>query len=126
MTYYYSYLHRNDKKYNATSCLCSHQHRHDSKKEARRCDELYFLLAQGIIRDLEQQPVFLLQDKFRFKGEAIRAIKYIADFKYFDLEKNIIVVEDSKGMRTDVFNLKEKLFKKYLLDNNLNYDFLIT
>ena len=42
-------------------------------------------------------------------GELIeRACTYIADFVYFD-EKGNLVVEDTKGMRTDTYIIKRKL-----------------
>lgn len=83
----------------------------DSKKEAQRYQELKILQNQGIIKDLELQPKFELQVKFKTKdGQSIRAINYIADFRYFDSKINRIVVEDCKGFRTKDFNIKYKLF----------------
>ena len=64
------------------------------------------------VRDLTLQPKFLLQDKFRYEGEAIRAINYKADFKYYDIEKGVWIIEDvkaSKDFQTDVYKLKKKL-----------------
>lgn len=41
-------------------------------------------------------------------------MRYIADFKYFDAEKGVYVVEDVKGAETEVFRIKRKLFlRKY-------------
>ena len=54
------------------------------------------------------QPDFVIQEKFRFKGKAIRAIKYVADFLVIDGDEEIVV--DAKGMTTPVFKLKEKMF----------------
>lgn len=83
----------------------------DSKKEASRYVELKLLQKAGVIKDLTLQPKFLLQEGFRDSiGENHRQIKYIADFKYFDIEKNCTVIEDVKGMKTDVYKLKKKLF----------------
>ena len=45
------------------------------------------------------------------KGKKIRPIYYIADFYYFDLLKDKWVVEDTKGVRTEVYKLKKKLFE---------------
>lgn len=64
---------------------------------------------KGLIKGLELQKKFLLQDKFNYKGKVVRAIHYIADFYY--IENDIEVVEDVKGIETDAFKLKEKLFK---------------
>lgn len=94
----------------------------DSRAEARRYKELKLMESAGEIKALELQPEFLLQDKFRYMGKTERAVKYIADFKYFDVEKGVYVVEDVKGVETEVFKIKRKLFlKKY----GSEYDFKI-
>lgn len=94
----------------------------DSKAEAKRYEELEFMESAGKIKALELQPEFLLQDKFRYRGKTERAVKYIADFKYFDVEKGVYVVEDVKGVETEVFKIKRKLFLKKYGDE---YDFKI-
>lgn len=86
----------------------------DSKKEARRYQELKLLERAGAIKDLVLQPRFLLQDKFKHKGKTERKIEYVADFKYLDIKTGRVVVEDTKGYKPDVYNIKRKLFlKKY-------------
>lgn len=86
----------------------------DSRAEAERYKELKLMEKGGKIKDLVLQPEFLLQDKFKYRGKTERAVRYIADFKYFDAEKGVYVVEDVKGMETEVFRIKRKLFlKKY-------------
>lgn len=84
--------------------------RFDSKKEAKRYQELLLLLKNQSIRDLKLQPKFLLQEGFTYNGKRERAIYYIADFQYIDVASNRLVVEDVKGWRTDVYKLKRKLF----------------
>lgn len=84
----------------------------DSKKEAKRYKELKALELVGKIDRLELQPRFLLQDGFRYEGKAIRKIEYVADFLYRDLSTYELVVEDVKGVKTDVYKLKKKLFLK--------------
>ena len=85
----------------------------DSKKEAKRYQELKMLEKSGKIKDLKLQPIFVLQERFYYRGKAIRQITYRADFEYVD-EKGNRVVEDVKGFKTDVYKLKKKLFlKKY-------------
>lgn len=82
----------------------------DSKREADRYCELKLLEKANEIRDLELQPRFLLQDKFVDKqGKTHRKIEYVADFMYVDKDDKT-VVEDVKGMMTDVYKLKKKLF----------------
>ena len=82
-----------------------------SKKELKRYLELKQLERAGVISNLILQPKFLLQESFKRK-ENHRAIFYIADFEYIENGKR--VVEDVKGVKTDVYQLKKKLFlKKY-------------
>lgn len=83
----------------------------DSKREGNRYIELKLLEKAGKIKDLELQHQYELQPSFRKNGKTIRAITYVADFTYFDLERMRIVVEDVKGFKTDVYMLKRKLFE---------------
>jgi len=91
-----------------------------SIKEAERYSELKLQEHCGFISDLERQPVFLLQDKFKHNAKSYRDIRYFADFKYIKDGKEII--EDVKAwdekkqkfIETDVFKLKKKmLLKRY-------------
>ncbi len=83
--------------------------RFDSKKEARRYLELKTLERAGEIANLELQPEYELQPKFKKNGVTYRPIKYRADFKYEDHGET--VVEDVKGMKTDVYKIKKKMFE---------------
>ena len=96
-------------------------HKHASKKEAQRCDELYILGKQNVISNLKQQPEFILQPKFKLRGKTIRAITYRADFSYIDNVKKKFVVEDTKGFRTRDYILKSKILKYIMRDRD---DFL--
>ncbi|MBO7319131.1 MAG: DUF1064 domain-containing protein [Clostridia bacterium] len=82
-----------------------------SKREAKRYRELILLLKCGKISALELQKKFILQPPYRKNGKSIREITYVADFVYFDKERNKVIVEDSKGYRTEVFKLKKKIFE---------------
>ena len=82
----------------------------DSAREAKRYKELKLLERAGEISNLELQPHFLLQDSFKKNGKKKKKIEYVADFKY--IEKGKIIVEDVKGIQTDVFKIKHKLFEK--------------
>ncbi len=84
----------------------------DSRAESARYLLLRVLERAGQIRDLELQPEFILQEGFRKNGKAIRAIKYVADFRYYDNAKQKEVIEDVKGKKTSVYQLKKKLFEK--------------
>lgn len=77
----------------------------DSKAEATRYAELKMLLKAGMIQKLELQPVFPLVPA---QGKE-RGLSYVADFSYE--ESGHRIVEDVKGMRTDVYKLKRKLFR---------------
>lgn len=81
----------------------------DSKFEANRYVELSILEEGGFISDLKLQQEFELQPKFKDReGNTVRAIKYIADFTYF--EDGVLVAEDTKGYETPDFKLKRKMF----------------
>ena len=87
-------------------------HKFDSKKEANRYLELKLQQKTGYISNLELQPEFILQDSFKSGGKAYRAIKYIADFRY--IKNGDVIIEDVKGMKTEKYLIKKKLFlKKY-------------
>lgn len=75
----------------------------DSKREYHRWNELKLLRKAGVIRNLERQVPFVLITESKYGKE----IKYIADFVY--KEGNRTVVEDSKGVKTDVYKLKKGL-----------------
>ena len=81
----------------------------DSKAEANRYLELKLLLKGKVIKDLRMQPRFVLLESFiDGQGEKHRKIEYVADFEYKEGSKHII--EDVKGMKTEVYKLKKKLF----------------
>jgi len=84
----------------------------DSIKEGNRYKELKLLEKAGMIVDLETQPKYLLQDKFKYNNKVERAIHYIADFRYIDVKSSQLIVEDTKGVRTEVFKIKRKIFLK--------------
>lgn len=87
----------------------------DSKAEMRRYLDLREMEKAGMIKDLETQVPFILQESFRHPVYgAQRAIVYKADFCYYDFESRRNVVEDCKGMKTEVYRLKKKmLLAKY-------------
>ena len=80
----------------------------DSKGESKRYGYLKLLEQAGAISNLKLQPRFLLQDGFTYDGRKIRKIEYVADFSYQRDGKTI--VEDFKGIRTEVYKLKRKMF----------------
>lgn len=74
---------------------------YDSKKEARRAAELNLMLKNGEIITLARQVRFRLT----------KGIEYVADFVYTTKDGEQII-EDVKGMKTDVYKLKKKLMKE--------------
>lgn len=95
-------------KYGNKKTICAGLHKHDSKKEAARCDELYLIEKTGRIRDLEIHP------RFELRVEKKKVCTYIADFCYveeYNLGLTRYVVEDVKGVKTAVYRLKKKLMK---------------
>jgi hypothetical protein len=77
---------------------------HASKREAMRAYELRLLQQVNQISKLREQVKYELIPKQA--GE--RAVTYTADFVYRDLEGNL-VVEDSKGYRTQQYVIRRKL-----------------
>lgn len=97
--------------------------RFDSRKEARRFDELAALERDGLIRDLRLQADFTLQEAYTdTRGRRVRAIRYRADFVYFAAGESLygpnpcweLVVEDvkSRATRTKEYVMKRKLMKE--------------
>ena|SRR3990167_3378239 len=73
----------------------------DSRKEADRYLFLLDRFAKGEIKSLVLQPCFKFPMGF----------SYYADFKY--IEKDKVIVEDTKGFKTDVYRLKKKCFNYF-------------
>lgn len=95
----------------------------DSKKEARRYDELLVLLRARKIRNLRLQAQYTLQESYIAPdGERVRAIRYVADFAYERPtlpDKNgtvywLPVVEDvkSRATKTAQYEMKKKLLRE--------------
>lgn len=86
----------------------------DSKHEAVRYIELKYLQRVGEIRDLQlQYPFELIPAQKDEKGKTVeRAVTYRADFVYYDKSGNL-VVEDAKGVRTELYRLKKKLMRYF-------------
>lgn len=82
----------------------------DSKREADRYLVLKSMEEDGAIEDLRRQVRYELVPAFDVHGRHYRPVFYVADFVYVEDGKE--VVEDVKGMRTDVYRLKSKLFAR--------------
>lgn len=96
----------------------------DSKREARRYQELVLLQKAGEICDLKRQVKFILiptqyetYERYGKRGQRLKdgrrllekECAYFADFQYRDTRTGKLVVEDAKGVRTDEYKIKRKL-----------------
>lgn len=87
--------------------------RFDSKKEACRWAELKVMEKAGLIKELERQVRFCLIPTIVGENGKVRQreTNYVADFRYYEKQGEHWeqVVEDAKGIRTDVYKIKKKL-----------------
>ena len=94
----------------------------DSRKEARRYQELLLLERAGVILNLKRQVSYILipaqyetYERYGKKGQRLKdgqrllekECSYIADFVYEENGKTI--VEDTKGVKTKDYIIKRKL-----------------
>lgn len=83
----------------------------DSEMEAQYyTEQILPRLKAKEITDLILQPEFILIPDFEKNGKMMKGIKYIADFQFYDLKEDKIRVIDVKGMETEEFILRRKLF----------------
>jgi hypothetical protein len=75
----------------------------DSMAEAARYGALKIVQAAGLISELR------LQVRYDITVNGRKVCRYVADFVYIENGKE--VVEDVKGMKTPVYNLKKKLME---------------
>lgn len=114
----------NDSKYKAKKVEINGI-KFDSKREARRYEELLLLEQAGEIKDLKRQVKYILIPAQRepdtvgvrggkIKGKLIeKECAYYADFVYTDTQTGEQIVEDVKGYRDGqayaLFKIKRKL-----------------
>lgn len=77
----------------------------DSKSEYKRWLTLIQSQADGVISDLTLQPRFELM-LYEYEGKTVKR-EYVADFSYMLGNKRVI--EDVKGVETDLFKFKRDL-----------------
>lgn len=75
---------------------------YDSKAEANRATELDLLVRTKVIENVQRQV------KFPVVINGVKVFVYIADFTYQYTGTGLTVIEDVKGVRTAMFNLKKK------------------
>lgn len=78
-----------------------------SEREAQRHRELLALQRAGRVANLRREVPFVLAPSARIAGRTKPALRYFADFTY--TEAGVEVVEDVKGMRTQVYLIKRHL-----------------
>lgn len=86
----------------------------DSKKEGDYYLKLKKDQKKGLIKDLELQKEYVLQDKFKVGNRTRRQITYKADFSYITTQDDKLHVVDVKSPYTakdKVYRLKKKLFE---------------
>ena len=97
----------------------------DSVKESKRYQQLKLMEKAGIICNLKRQVKYELIPAQYMNGKCIeRAVTYTSDFEYDELlkarQRTVMVyddskvigrhiVEDVKGVKTDVYKIKRKL-----------------
>ena len=114
-----------NKYYNKKTCIDGIEF--DSRKEARRYQELKLMERAGVIKDLKMQVKFELipaQYETVETGEYYKigakkgqpktkdicieeSITYYADFVYTEGKNKVL--EDTKGIKTEVYKIKKKL-----------------
>lgn len=85
----------------------------DSRKEANRFEDLMLLQEAGEIAELKLQPQFTLQESYvTTEGERIRAIRYVADFSYWQRGEPVVEDVKSKATATAQYKMKKKLMQE--------------
>lgn len=84
----------------------------DSRREARRWQDLQLLLRAGQIRELKRQVSIALMGKNGpIKAPGGRRRFYRADFTYIEVRTGEAVIEDAKGHRTEIYELKRDILR---------------
>lgn len=94
-------------------------HTFDSKAEAHFYQYTKLRLKAGEIQAYELQPRYLLQEAFKYQGKSIQKMEYVADFLITHNDGSQEVI-DVKGVETEAFRIKKKLFYKRYPDLNLS------
>lgn len=118
----------NRMKYGNVKVKCLDGTVFDSRKEARRYEELCLLLRTGAIKELRRQVPFELipaqyetYERYGKNGRRLKdgercvekACTYVADFTYVTTDKGELIVEDTKSeaTRTKEYVIKRKLMR---------------
>ena len=86
--------------------------RFDSKREAQRYIDLKIMQANNLISDLRLQVPYTLIESQKGGIRKELALKYIADFVYYDNQLKKQIILDVKGVKTPIYIAKRKLMKQ--------------
>lgn len=78
--------------------------------EAERDRYAYLLQLTQEIPPLREIKDLVLQPEYVLFNQGGLTIKYVADFRYQRRASGIVVVEDVKGLHTEVYRLKRRMF----------------
>jgi hypothetical protein len=99
-------------KYGAKKTPCGQGHTHASQREAKRCNELHFLLRAGEIERLTIEPQFWFAIAgVQMKHDNGRRVGYKPDFHYWDRLSGAEIVEDTKGFAVRDWPLRKAVFR---------------
>jgi hypothetical protein len=103
---------RGGNKYFAKKTECAFGHKHDSKSEASRCNELHEEQDLGLISQLEVHPkyFFAIHGK-QVKHDNGRRVGMVPDWAYLDNRNGKTVVEDRKGMVVRDYAIRKAIFR---------------
>lgn len=83
----------------------------DSETECRYYKHLLELGERDLIADIEVKPSFVLIPPFEWCGHKENGMVYTPDFSYIELKTNTRVYIEVKGVLTDEFRLRLKIWK---------------
>lgn len=82
----------------------------DSKLESRYYLHLEEELKKGNIAHYKIQPRYELVPSYKIGSRSVRKLEYVADFMVLHHNSDVEVI-DVKGVETDVFKIKRKMFE---------------
>ena len=95
---------RKTSKYRASSCRCLEGHAHDSRAEARYCEQLFILKKAGEIREVKRAPQFDLY----VNGKKIVGHQPDWLVTFPDGHKEVY---EFKGFATEKWKIQRRLFE---------------
>lgn len=97
----------------------------DSHKELQYYLDLKLRKRAGDIKDFAIKPKIVLQPSFKFEGKTIREIAIYPDFLITHGDGSLEYV-DTKGMITELWKMKWKMFKYQQRDSNIKFTIVWT